>query len=527
MMQTLGELWARHGHALRAVVIALLVGLLLIAFQIFGEHAASDEKGHFVAVGLWMVAAFVLNRLLRVYLWDGLITRKLGHKPPKLIVNMSGFLVYVLAISGISVNVYNQSLVHFWTASGVIGIVLGLSLQKILIDIFSGLAINIDPAFKLHDWILLHGRAAGQSIFGCVREINWRTTRLQTEENVMVIVPNSLIAASLVSNFALPDEKSRFTIQVCLDFSVPVERGLRVIQSGILEIAGKDGFLDNPAPKTLVQDIVDYGIKYNVNFWLLPSRMPPDRGRHLAVTAVLESLARSGIAPAAPKHEVVMVQPQPVLVDFNQPQHRQRLVEKVDLFASCLEPEEVADLAERLILRTFAAETVLFQAGDESLSMFFLAEGVAEVLLGSSAGERKKINTLKPGDAFGEISFLTGEKRSATVVFRTSAIVFELPKGAVQPILLERPDLARQLGILIARKRLEISERDRKHGLTVDTNAEIVQKGGVIESMIRTWFAFVRGPDRRKTDQALHPYPSERDRRKAKTDRRAGGSTPA
>ncbi|MBF0152673.1 MAG: mechanosensitive ion channel [Magnetococcales bacterium] len=508
-------------------LISLYALLFIICFgplvyYLFSDSAASSDKSNVLKIVLWLFFAFIANKIIKAVVWDGVVTRKLGHKPPKLLVNVSGFLVYVGAMSGIMVQVYDQSIVHFLTASGVIGIVLGFSLQRIIIDIFSGLTTNIDPAFKLHDWVLLHGRVASQNIFGCVKEVNWRTTRIQTEENVMVAIPNSLISSSVISNFNLPDEKSRFTINVCLDFSVSVERGLRLIQSGILEVAGKDGFLDNPAPKTLVCDITDNGVKYSVNYWLHPSKMFPDRGRHLAIAAVLNSLLRSGIVPTSPKHETVLSSHSSVQIDFDLPENRIKAISRIGFF-SCLEKDEMREIADRMVCRSFPEGGTIFKHGDYSTSMFVLVEGIADVMINiNESQEKRKINTIKSGEIFGEITFLTGEKRTATVTFPTSAVVFEITKDSFQQVIIKRPDLARIFGIMIANKKLEVSNRDRSNKDMFNKSPDVEQSCGIFESMIRTCFIFVRGPDRRKTDQTENPYPPDKDRR-SKVDRRTLG----
>lgn len=508
----------------RLVGLGLLVGVLLfilyLSFFGFGllyNQISEENWNNVIRIILWMVAAFAINRVLRKSIWNGVVARRLGYSPPALIINLSAILVYCCAIAGIAVDVYQKSVVHFLTASGVVGIVLGFALQKIIADIFSGLAINIDPSFRLHDWVLLHGRNVSQNIFGCVKEINWRTTRIQTEENVMVVVPNSVMATSIVSNYQLPDEKTRFSVIVYLDFAIPIERGIRVIHSGILQLAGKDGFLDSPAPKTLVSDIAESGVKYCVTFWLLPSKTFPDLGRHLAITAILESLARSGITPTLPKQETIISRRNNTDVfDFNLPQYRRQLLSEQLIF-SCLHPEEVAELSEKLLYRTFKPGEVIFRKGDSGSSMFLLVEGIADVVVETSETTQtgNKINRIKSGGIFGEMALFTGEKRSATLSFPTSAIVYELTKESFQPILEKRPELAKEFGLLIAKRKTEMCEfSDRLR----DADTDIASKGGLIESMINTYFNFMRGPDRRSPNSP--PYPSEKERRK-NSDRRA------
>ena len=69
----------------------------------------------------------------------------------------------------------------------MVGLVLGLALKNMILDVFVGLAINIDRPYKIGDWIEVHNVGSEGYLRGQVLETNWRTTRLHTEDDSMEV----------------------------------------------------------------------------------------------------------------------------------------------------------------------------------------------------------------------------------------------------------------------------------------------------------------------------------------------------
>ncbi|WP_042689192.1 cyclic nucleotide-binding domain-containing protein, partial [Azospirillum sp. B506] len=101
-----------------------------------------------------------------------------------------------------------------------------------------------------------------------------------------------------------------------------------------------------------------------------------------------------------------------------------------------------------------------------------IAEGVFDVQVAAPAeadnGHRSgllHLTRLRPGDLFGEMSLLTGQPRSASVVACTDSVVFEVARAHLDPVLRRRPELAERLAELMAeRQSRNAAETTRQQG---------------------------------------------------------------
>jgi CRP-like cAMP-binding protein len=103
--------------------------------------------------------------------------------------------------------------------------------------------------------------------------------------------------------------------------------------------------------------------------------------------------------------------------------------------------------------------------------MFIIVSGSVSVRLrkGSSTGYRK-LDSLGPGNVFGEMSLLTGEVRTASVVADEETEVIEVGKEAIRPVFHSSPDLLTSIGEMIEERRPALEQTmhesmpDRKKG---------------------------------------------------------------
>jgi len=123
----------------------------------------------------------------------------------------------------------------------------------------------------------------------------------------------------------------------------------------------------------------------------------------------------------------------------------------VSIFAP-LSDEETERLAHSATIRVYAPGEPIVRMGQEGRSMFVIARGSVDVQIpqGSST---KVLNTLHENDFFGEMSLLTGEPRTATVVAVEETEVLQIRKVAIKPIFEANPELVKAIGEMVDERR--------------------------------------------------------------------------
>ena len=159
-----------------------------------------------------------------------------------------GFLL-ILTVLGVSIT-------PMLTALGVGGLAVALALQDTLANLFAGLHILIEKSIRVGDFIKLE---SGEQ--GYVADITWRTTRIRMLPNNMVVIPNSKLSQSIVTNFYLPEKRMSLLIPVGVSYSEDPEEVERVLIEEAKGAVGEvEGLLGEPeAEDPFVRFIPGFG----------------------------------------------------------------------------------------------------------------------------------------------------------------------------------------------------------------------------------------------------------------------------
>ncbi len=108
-------------------------------------------------------------------------------------------------------------------------------------------------------------------------------------------------------------------------------------------------------------------------------------------------------------------------------------------------PEDVRALADRGVVRSYPAGTVIFREGDPGDSFHTILEGMVKITIGSQEGDEFTVAQLGPGESFGDLALLDGRPRSAsaTAVHQTNTLM--VTRAEFQSWLAARPTVSRAL----------------------------------------------------------------------------------
>jgi CRP/FNR family cyclic AMP-dependent transcriptional regulator len=107
-----------------------------------------------------------------------------------------------------------------------------------------------------------------------------------------------------------------------------------------------------------------------------------------------------------------------------------------------LDPETREVVKRHSALRSVRRNTVVIQKGDESGVLYVVISGRLKVSVADEQGKEVILNTLGPGDYFGELAILGDTPRTATVVSLEDSNLLTLSRMAFLELVREQPDIA-------------------------------------------------------------------------------------
>ncbi|MEW6417664.1 MAG: mechanosensitive ion channel family protein [Nitrospirota bacterium] len=155
-------------------------------------------------------------------------------------------LLIILSTLGVSIT-------PLITALGVGGLAVALALQDTLANLFAGIHVLMEKSIRVGDFVKLE---TGQE--GYVEDITWRTTRIRMLPNNIVVIPNSKLAQSVITNYYLPEKRMSLLIPIGVSYSSDPEKVEKILVEEAKKAAGEvPGLLKEPEP--FVRFIPGYG----------------------------------------------------------------------------------------------------------------------------------------------------------------------------------------------------------------------------------------------------------------------------
>lgn len=380
--------------------------------------------------------------LLRRFVWERLFRERPRNDVPRMLREVISLLIMVLAALGVLAFVYDTQVPGLLAGSGIVAVILGLAMQDLLGNVLAGFALHFEKPFRVGDWLEFEGR------FAEVMEINWRATRLRTNDHLYLDVPNRYLARRPISNLHYPSPRHAMRLTVNIEYDAPPSK---VKDTLLHATASAAGVLADPAPKIFMKDFGDTAIEYEIKFWI------DDQAKYNQIldairTNVWYELRRENIRmPVGLRTVEIKRSPRGGTVDrvtaARDALSRQPLFKTLDEF-------ELDTLLGEATAMWYGRGEKMIRQDEDGESMFVLVHGEASVLVDGGHGP-KQTATLRSGACFGEMSLLTGEQRAATIVAREDCEVLEIGKATLRGILKHNTELMQYLSNTLATRQLE------------------------------------------------------------------------
>ena len=205
-----------------------LIAAIAIAIRISTLPEPIVILAHKILLALWLISFTLVTTTLATK-FVSLYGDKLhaGLSVTSITQNVTRIVIFGIGIL-ILLNNLGISITPLLTALGVSSLAIALALQDTLTNLFAGLHILMGKGIRVGDFIELDNR-----IKGYVTDITWRSTRVRTLSNNVVIIPNAKLSQTIVTNYYLPEKE----MTLLVDVGVDCESDLKQVERITCEVA--------------------------------------------------------------------------------------------------------------------------------------------------------------------------------------------------------------------------------------------------------------------------------------------------
>jgi len=255
------------------------------SLTLWGLLSAAFWVGVTLLLSLWAGAA-IEARLMRAESLHSSL-RVVAARTAKALLLIVAVLV-VLPLMGIDMTVLS-------VFGGALGVGLGLGLQKIASNYFSGFIILLDRSIRLGDMVTVDNQ------YGEVKRITTRYTVIRSLTGMEYIIPNDTLVTTTVVNHSYTDRRVRLAVRVQVAYSTDLAQAFAIL----LEVARKNSrVLKEPEPTAQVLLLADSGVDLELGFWIQDPELGSQNVRSDLSVALLAEFKTRGIEIPYPQREV-------------------------------------------------------------------------------------------------------------------------------------------------------------------------------------------------------------------------------
>lgn len=249
----------------------------------------------FIIFAAWWVSARIENAIRRVG-----ARRSTGTGSIYAWARVVRYTIWVFATL-IGLNAIGINLASFAVVGGAVGVGIGFGLQNIFSNFFSGVILLLEKTLKEGDFVDLQSGTRGH-----VREIGLRYTRITTNDDVDVIVPNSEFINGRVVNWTYGDSYRRIHVP----FGVGYGSDKAIVKSAALKAADAVAATlhgDGRDPDVWLVELADSSLNFELVVWVgTAATTSPARTDALYKWAIHDALIEAGLEIPFPKRDLYL-----------------------------------------------------------------------------------------------------------------------------------------------------------------------------------------------------------------------------
>jgi small-conductance mechanosensitive channel len=200
--------------------------------------------------------------------WADQTDTKIDNIVVDLLNRFSGAIVYAVAVI-LALDIMGINVMPFVAGAGVMGVAIGFAAKDTLSNLIAGILLIIDRPFEIGDRIEVWSAPSGSASWGDVIDIGLRATKIQTTDNIIIVIPNNEIMKRDIVNYTLTSTSIRVRINIGVAYDTDIER----VKELILAVASDVQWVQaDPKPKVVVRNFGESSVDLQLRVWIKNAR---------------------------------------------------------------------------------------------------------------------------------------------------------------------------------------------------------------------------------------------------------------
>ena len=244
---------------------------------------------------IWLFAMIrIFNWMTEYYMSRAHERGKISKDLFMLLKNVIRIIVLVAGLLWL-LGIWQVDLTPFFASAGIAGIAVALAAKDTLANFFGGISIFMDRTYKVGEYIILDSGERGEVV-----EIGIRSTRIKTRDDVIVNIPNSIMANSKIINESAPIPRFRIRVPVGVAYGSNLEK----VEEILLAVTNANENIEKyPEPRVRLRTFADSSVNFQLLCWV---KDPRDKGlqTHNLLKAAYNAFDEQGITIPFPQRDI-------------------------------------------------------------------------------------------------------------------------------------------------------------------------------------------------------------------------------
>lgn len=206
-----------------------------------------------------------------------------------------GKILIIIVTGMIFLSLWRVDITPLLATAGIAGFAVAFAAKDTIANFFGGISVFVDRPYKIGDYIILDSGERGEVV-----DIGVRSTRIKTRDDILISIPNSIIANTKIVNESAPIPRFRVRVPIGVAYGTDIEK----VEKILMEIANQEeNVVSNPEPRVRFRSFGDSALNFELLCWVKHPRL---KGRvvHSLNSSIYKRFAEENIEIPFPQRDV-------------------------------------------------------------------------------------------------------------------------------------------------------------------------------------------------------------------------------